>query len=122
MQICSDLLEATRSVGSNQPGCASSSAYYPTTVPYTTTSLCANSKLIQRLQHKIDLYQTPSSNDARQILQRLTNIIRQHVPSFVFNEIPSDDARKQISQIGPLPSNNCKIHALSFKIAENLNV
>jgi len=127
MEICSDPLEGVRYVGSDQPACASLLAGYPTIPPHTLhnveyngrkatdipafnlnvnnydrtntidSSLCINSKLIQRLQHKIDLYQTPSSNDTRQILQLLTNIIKQHVPSFVFNEIVADDGREQPS-------------------------
>jgi hypothetical protein len=127
MEICPDPLEGVRYVGSDQPACASLPVDYPTIAPHTLynveyngrkatdipafnlnvnnydrtntidSSLCINSKLIQRLQHKIDLYQTPSSNDTRQILQLLTNIIKQHVPSFVFNEIVADDGREQPS-------------------------
>jgi hypothetical protein len=136
MEICPDPLEGVRYVGSDQPACASLPADYPTIAPHTLhnveykgrkatafnfnvnnydrtniidSSLCVNSKLIQRLQHKIDLYQTPSSNDTRQILQLLTNIVKQHVPSFVFNDIVADDGREQISQLQP---SNYKIRVL----------
>ena len=150
MQIYPDALEAVSSVGSKQPECASLPACYPTIVPYTSNyvgyngqkatnitafnlnandydctnivdpSLCTNSKLIQRLRHKIDLYQTPSSNDARQILQRLANIVKKHVPSFVFNETVVDDASERISQISQLQSSNCQICVLTSQTAKNI--
>ncbi|CAF0932553.1 unnamed protein product [Rotaria sp. Silwood1] len=131
MRICSDPLDTVRSTGSNQQWCIPLPAYYTTIIPYVPanteydgqrlsnitefcsdisnynrlniidSSLCAKSKLIQRIRHKIDLYQTPSSNDAYQILQHLTDIVKKHVPDFVFKE--TTDSKSKISQ---LESNN----------------
>ncbi len=111
MQVCSDPLKTIRSVGSDQPWCVTLPACYPTIMPYIATnveysgqdaantgvfssgvnnydctnllesSLCANSQLIQRLRHKIDLYQTAPSNEARQKRQYSTSMIKQHVPN-----------------------------------------
>ncbi|CAF0986058.1 unnamed protein product [Rotaria sordida] len=60
------------------------------------SSLCAESQLIQRIRQKIDLYQTPSSNDAHQILQYLTDTVKKHVPDFVFKETTDSNIREQI--------------------------
>lgn len=42
--------------------------------------------IVQRLHHKVDLYQTPSTNETNRILEQLTNIIKQHLPNFSFNQ------------------------------------
>ncbi|CAF0944095.1 unnamed protein product [Adineta ricciae] len=42
--------------------------------------------IVQRLHHKVDLYQTPSTNETNRVLEQLTKIIKQHVPNFSFNE------------------------------------
>ncbi|CAF2396717.1 unnamed protein product [Rotaria sp. Silwood2] len=127
MKICSDPLDTVRSTGSNQKWCIPLPACYTTIIPYVPTnveyngqqtsnittvnfdinkyndmniidsSLCANNQLIQRIRHKIDLYQTPSSNDARQILQHLTDIVKKHVPDFVFKE--TTDSKPKSSQL-----------------------
>jgi hypothetical protein len=109
MQICPDPLEAIHFIGPDQQWCVTLPACYPTIFPHIPnnveyngekapntsalkindnaydctsildSSLCANSQLIQRLRHKIDLYQTSSSNNIRQNHQHLTNIVKQHV-------------------------------------------
>jgi hypothetical protein len=128
MQLCSDPLQTVRHVGSNEQWCVSLPACYPTIIPYVPTNveyngqkasntaafnsgfntydstdiidspLCANSEIIQRIRHKVNLYQTPSSKDAHQILQRLTNIVKQHVPEFIFKEVTDGDVREEIKQ------------------------
>ncbi|CAF0812187.1 unnamed protein product [Adineta steineri] len=97
MHICSDPLEVIHSDRSTQPWCTPFVSNNYDRRNILISSLCAKSKLIQRLQHKIDLYQTPTSNDAHQILRHLTNVVQQHAPNFVFNEIFPNNAREQIS-------------------------
>jgi hypothetical protein len=109
MQICPDPLEAVHSVGSDHQWCVTLPACYPTIFPYIPnnvecneekapntgalnidgntydctsiidSSLCVNSQLIQRLRHKLNLYQTSSSNHTKQSQQHLTNMVKQHV-------------------------------------------
>jgi hypothetical protein len=132
MHICPDPLEAVRSVGPKKQWCVTLPACYPTIIPYIPTnieynaqqasdtsdfssdinnyactnildsSLCASSKLIQRIRRKIDLYETPSSNTGRQILQHLTSKTKHYVPNFAPNEITDDDVRKRVNQRSPL--------------------
>jgi len=129
MEMCPDPLEAVRSVGPDQQWCVTLPACYPTIIPYIPTnieyhgqkisdtrafsfdvnnydctniidsSLCVNSQLIQRIRHRIDLYQTSSANDAHDNLQHLTNIVKQHVPN--------GDVRERVNQSNRLELSNC---------------
>jgi hypothetical protein len=129
MQICPDPLEAVRSVGVDHQWCVTLPACYPTIIPYIPTnieyndqkafntrassfdvnnydctnildsSLCANSQLIQRIRRKIDLYQTPSSNDAHERFQRSTDIVKQRVAH--------GDVRERINHSHQPKSSNC---------------
>jgi len=129
MQICPDPLEAVRSVGVDHQWCVTLPACYPTIIPYIPTnieyndqkafntrassfdvnnydctnildsSLCANSQLIQRIRRKIDLYQTPSSNDAHERLQRSKDIVKQRVVD--------GNVRERINQSHQSKSSNC---------------
>ena len=96
MAICSDPLQTVRCVGPREQWCVPLPAQYPTIFPYSPKNVecygqeLFQSPLVQRIQRKIDLYQTPSSNDTRQMLQRLTTIIQKHVPDFSFKDSTTD--------------------------------
>ncbi len=104
MQICPDPLQVVRSVESDQQWCVTLPACYPTILPYRPSNVeyndkkesknidkctnitdslsCTKSELIQRLRHKIDLYQSlssSSSNNTRQNHQHLLNTVKQYV-------------------------------------------
>ena len=110
MRQCLDPLEAVRRVGPDQPWCVTLPACYPTILPYTSAHAddpCVDARhssshaarpLAQRLRGRVERHQTPTSSDARQILHRLTRIVQQHVPEFVFHESPVEDANNQIKQ------------------------
>ena len=103
MRPCLDPLEAVRRVGPDQPWCVTLPACYPTILPYTSDHaddpcIDARHSFVERLRGRVDRHQTPTSNDARQITHRLTRIVQQHVPEFIFHESASDDASRQIKQ------------------------
>lgn len=106
MQICSDPLETVRCLGPKYDWRVTLPACYPTFQPYQpfthdgnnqqdSSKINAESLLIQHFREKIQLHQTPTSNDTRQILQRLNNIIQKHVPDFVLKDLRDDYSSDQ---------------------------
>ena len=112
MEICSDLCKAPHYVRSHEEICVepldcsaaiiskSSNALFPESI--INPPFCGLN-IVQRLHHKVDLYQTPSTNEVNRILEQLTNIIKQRVPNFVFNENFGHDLA-EYSALGNLPS------------------
>ncbi|CAF0900927.1 unnamed protein product [Adineta ricciae] len=95
MEIRSDLFKAPCYARSHQGVCIEPFDCSSAIISKSSNALFSESiieppfcglNIIQRLYHKVDLYQTPSTNETNQILEQLTKIIKQHVPNFSFNE------------------------------------